>query len=246
MFRKVAVVLLIILIPSLVWANILLRRRGIVAVSGVATTTTTSVAVSYLLEESFDTPTGDGYDNVGWTEDGNMDTDYTTAPAPLEGTQSLFLDSGGGYDTTWIAYTAQDFVSVYMIVNFSTWTGFSNRILLTIEDSDGANLGFLYKSDTEKIGVQHGALDVLSSNVFIANTTYHFWLDYTKGTGADGISRFYYSTNGVKPGTPEAEVTNGDATAQGARIELRSYQAEFDVIYDKLRVDDEVIGSNPP
>ena len=83
------------------------------------------------------------------------------------------------------------------------------------------------------------------------NTTYHFWVNYLKGTGSNAKITAAFSTDGVRPtsGDNYVESTNGTATTNSARITLygpytTSSQC-FDALYDKVRIDDALIGDNP-
>lgn len=44
------------------------------------------------------------------------------------------------------------------------------------------------------------------------NTTYYVWLDYTAGTGTNGVGTWYVSSTGTKPGSPSHTFANGTGT----------------------------------
>jgi hypothetical protein len=79
------------------------------------------------------------------------------------------------------------------------------------------------------------------------DTTYHCWVEYTKGTGANGLLRFYVSTTATKPGSPDCEISNSAETAQANRLYFGTWGAGGGNIYfDKLRISfTAAIGSDP-
>ena len=83
-------------------------------------------------------------------------------------------------------------------------------------------------------------------NVLGTGTTYHVWADFERKTGSsDSTIKVYYSTNATKPGTAEAEIAGGSFSADCGRVNFGTRMDVFDYKFDKVRVDDEIIGSNP-
>jgi hypothetical protein len=80
------------------------------------------------------------------------------------------------------------------------------------------------------------------------NTTYHIWVKYVKGSGANAVIESGFSTDGTRPTSGSAFVTQtvGTATADTDRIMFgQSSSNTVSTYIDKVRVDDAVIGDNP-
>ena len=213
---------------------------------------------SYLISESFDAV---GYDLV-WTESlGTPNEDYTTSPAPLEGTQSLFLDGCGATadQETWTGYTIGAGIKseTYFLVHFTSVpsTGTVERQMATIRNGTGtrATLFLRYVAGTMYMRVQaFGGTAVDTVATMSASTTYHVWFTYIKGGGTDAAATVAFSTNGVRPtsGNNYAISSNGTSTTDGNRLYLGgdNYTSATNctsAIYDKTRVDDVAISDNP-
>ena len=89
----------------------------------------------------------------------------------------------------------------------------------------------------------HGGVCVSGSTPLNTGTTYHFWVEWTQGTGANGTLKLLVSTTGTKPASPEVSITTGTGGAM-SQI-LFGPQSSGNVILDRLLVDDVPIGSNP-
>jgi hypothetical protein len=79
-------------------------------------------------------------------------------------------------------------------------------------------------------------------------TAYHIWLKYIKGTGSNSTVEIYVSANATKPGTPTGSFSGGDGTTQAGKIVLGVIEAtagDENWVYDKIRVSETDIGSNP-
>src|SRR6266436_2575357 len=90
----------------------------------------------------------------------------------------------------------------------------------------------------------HGTVNASATTPIVENTTYHVWVEWTKGTGANGTMKLYLSTTGDKPELPEAQITTGTGKAPRTMI-FGSTIAGQDFIVDRIRVDDIEIGSSP-
>jgi hypothetical protein len=94
------------------------------------------------------------------------------------------------------------------------------------------------------IDVTHGAATSLGTTVISPGTTYHIWVEWTKGTGSNGTMKLFISANGVKPAQPEASLSAGTGGAT-ENIYIGPLSAGPNVIIDRLLVDDVEIGGNP-
>jgi hypothetical protein len=196
-------------------------------------------AQSYLLNEGFE---GAGYENSGWTAFSIIDPDYTANP--LVGSQSLRCSGTSPYiqrpfvpgtsfycyfQVRWLSFAPFKFVTDWLDAGSSSITrvvtdGFPNRL-----------------------SIVHGGASLTGTTVIAPNTTYHVWVEWTRGTGSDGTMRLFISTTGVKPGSPEATITTGTGIGTITKFDIGPFDAAAttDVIYDRVLLDDEPIGSNP-
>jgi hypothetical protein len=72
-------------------------------------------------------------------------------------------------------------------------------------------------------------------------------MQYTKGTGANGITNIWLSADGTKPGTPTASRTTGDATTQAVKLRLAaSTSGNSNVVWDQIYVSATEIGNVDP
>jgi hypothetical protein len=193
-------------------------------------------APTYLLSEGFDATGTPGYDNTGWTESGAANENYTTTI--LHGTQSLNC-SGAQYIQRTFQYSTS--FNLYFRVRWITWSDFKSVIYW---DDSGFNTVANVYGDDNRLQIKHGSVSVNGTTVIAAGTTYHVWVEWTKGTGANGTMKLYMSTTGTKPASAEASITTGNGGAT-QRIYVGPTSAGPNVIFDRILVDDVPIGSNP-
>ncbi len=91
--------------------------------------------------------------------------------------------------------------------------------------------------------LSHGAASGTTSSSFVTGTTYDVWIEWTKGTGANGTLKLFMSSTGIKPATPQANVTAGTGGAV-SRFTLGP-EKSGSVIFDRILVADGPIGSTP-
>jgi hypothetical protein len=151
----------------------------------------------YEFTETFEGSTVDdqsnvGYDNSGWTSyqpGAANNPHYATSPAPLVGSYSLRTatdDLANVGRTT--GYTASGTFGVYCILNVPTvWL--ESHVIWLRNSSDVVVLALRLKSDD---GIfQIGDQQIIDTGVtadasgYNLSTTYHIWLEYIKGTGAN-------------------------------------------------------------
>lgn len=198
-----------------------------------------AAAPTYLVKQGFE---GTGYDNSEtWTENAAPNEDYTTSPAPLVGSQSWQTAAVGGEAYT--SFTAQDEVWAYAMCNIQTLA--DNRNIFQIRDSGGTYVLSLKAYADGHLQILNFATSVNTSAGLISNgTTFHVWLHYIKGTGANSTGELYVSSNDTRPGSPQASTTTAGSTAQAARVAVMGW-SDGNYIWDKVRVDDVSIGSAP-
>ncbi|HXI51970.1 MAG TPA: hypothetical protein VNH84_10710, partial [Candidatus Saccharimonadales bacterium] len=201
---------------------------------GLAVAAAGSARAAILFSEDFE---GLGYENTGWIEAvGSPDPDYTAVP--LHGAQSLRCN-GVQIARRPFAYSTAFYM--YFRVRWNSWDPFNN--VIDWEDPGTATTASIF-ADASKLQITHGGHSQLGTTTILENTTYHIWLEWTKGTGSDGTFAMYISTDGVKPGSPEANVTNGNGNAVD-RMFVGPFSDGEDVIFDEILVSDAPIGDSP-
>jgi len=190
-------------------------------------------APAYLLTEGFEGP---GYENSDWIEHGAPNPDYTAIV--LHGSQSLNC-AGEQYLERPFAFTSSFYL--YFKVRWNVWGDYNSIIYW--DDPDWNIVAGLY-ADDNRLEVDHGSAYAVGTTTIVANTTYHLWVEWTKGTGNNGTMKLFISTTGVKPATPEANITAGNGGAT-QRIYIGPTSSGPNVIFDRILVDDVPIGSNP-
>ena len=252
---KKFIVLLLILIPVAVWGF----GKGVGGKGIAAKNAGGAPAPTYLLSEDFDGAgdcySGDAtYNNCSgeWTINGDLDVnDFKNTLAGNDGTYSLRLAEA---DTTSIGITRAlaggdvTAASTYFMWNFDSFIG--NRpdaIQAFLVGYNAAVDGLAWYCRWVKSGevTCHIGTDSGSVGTFSEDTWYHIWIDYTKGSGANGTLTVTFETSATK-GAADLSLVSGDGDSYGA-LQLRDADLESSVgqHFDKIRVDDVEIGSNP-
>src|SRR5262249_23231251 len=141
----------------------------------------------------------------GWTAIGSPNPDYSAAP--LHGAQSLRC-TGSQLIRRSFQYSSSFYM--YFQARWLIWSPFNN--VVDWEDSNTATTASVY-ADSSKLLLMHGGVQALGSTTILENTTYHIWVEWTRGSGNNGTMRLYLSTSGIKPSTPDASISNGTGQA---------------------------------
>jgi hypothetical protein len=193
-------------------------------------TVTSSSAPTYLFTEGFEGP---GYENSDWFEDGAVNEDYTTVV--LDGAHSLnFSDS----ELALRSLELGDEFHTYFQVRWLTWVGY--RSLVSWDDGAWNVMASLY-TENNVLRIAHGGTGVNGTTVINPNTTYHVWMEWTRGAGNNGTMKLYVSPTGAKPTTPDASITTGNGGL--VRRMVLGALGGGNVVMDRLLVDDVPIGS---
>jgi hypothetical protein len=176
-----------------------------------------------------------GYD-LSWTESNNPNEDYTTAPAPLEGAQSLYVNGQAAGANTYLTITASDNVYAFWLLHVVD-DPTAYRSMAYITDSGGNTLCDL------SVGPDGGGyFQILGgtgssgTTAITEDTTLRIWFEHEKGTGANGVARLYISTTDTKPAAT-LTMSNGSTTAQAARFYLGTWASGGgNVIHDNLKI----------
>lgn len=209
---------------------------GGAVIGGGAALVAVAVGGSFDFIENFETA-GTGYDNSGWSAANSPNPTYATAPAPLEGTQSLRLTANASISRSYSGST----VNLYLRLNITTWSDFND----IVEVLDGS-FGTVFKIGLwtpNVLWISSGGASPVGATALSTGTTYHIWGDYTKGTGANGVAHLYVSTTATKPGSPECTITTSTAATDVSSIYFKCGTATF--IQDRIILNSTTIGSNP-
>jgi len=189
----------------------------------------------YFPNEGFEGP---GFENSGWIKHGAPNEDYTDAV--LHGAQSLYCSNAA-----FISHSFQmtDRFNVYFRVRWNAWGDFNNVIFwydsafiitarITVNPLNGI------------VTLHHGSVTAQSTAPVRLNTTYHMWVEWTKGIGIDGTLLLYFSTDGKKPALPNASIITGNGRAIDS-INIGPTTPGQRVVYDRILASDLPIGDSP-
>lgn len=174
----------------------------------------TPSAPAYAFTETFegsqtDSQGGTGYDNTGWTSStaSNVPRD-TTPPSPLAGTYSWLSATSGILSRT---ITTTGTFYWYCMINLSTAT--ANELMFELRDAGAATVGGVRLRATNAVRIEQAGVNSANTanGTLAATTTYHLWIDWEKGTGANGVMRLYINSSATKPAA-SLTITNGAAT----------------------------------
>jgi hypothetical protein len=201
---------------------------------------------TWILNETFET--NPGYDNT-WSEviggDGVVNEDYTTA---LAGSQSLLIScpsSDQARLTNYFTATHSD-VHCYFQVRFNTFPG-TGQVWWRLQDTTPATVLSLELTASQQIRIRAGTGTAATVSAISTGTTYHFWVRYTKGTGANAFGSAGFSTDGTKPtsGNQFTSVSNGSSATDAKLVLLATTgNVTHEFIFDNVRIDDSSIGNN--
>lgn len=209
-----------------------------------------SAGPTYVLQENFD---GTGYQNT-WVEvgSGTINEDYATSPAPLEGTQSLYISASvQNPRTTNVLAVTYDSLYGYAQVHWTTIPSSTGIKWLAFQCA-GTNV-FSVESRGTTNGVMMRAANTAiftTTGIMPQDSTFYIWWGYTKGTGNNASAYFAYSGDTTKPSAGASNyISTATGNASGAvEVCLLGLQANatMTLIYDKLRLSATDIGNDPP
>lgn len=204
-----------------------------------------AAAPTYLFEENFE---GTGYENVVFVSGSHVDPDYTTSP--LEASHSLKLGASSYIQFT--NSTSLDEMWLYFMIR-PQGSGFNWYIHRGIQSGLST---VTYEVDITSGGllrVTCGTANNATTGTLSAGTDYHVWIHYLKGGGAnDDTLEAWFNTTDTLPasdgpgGVKHAKITTGSLDRQVKHFQLGYVSGSVTNIYDKVRLDDEAIGSSPP
>ncbi len=181
---------------------------------------------------------------AGWTNVGSPNWDYSAVP--LADAQSVYMATAGASVRSRIDWADLTEVFVYFLLRFTNGTGpaaGSVALGAVSENGSAASRLALTVSSAERLAFGGSPTATIS-----VDTTYHVWLRYKQGTGANAEGEIGFSTDGVRPtsGTNWAVTLVSSLTNLGGRLWLGPSAATlgYDVIFDNIRVAATQIGDN--
>lgn len=191
------------------------RRRALLT-RGASAAAGSGDACSSCTNETFE---GAGFALTGWRVGDNSagvvtNADCTVSPAPLAGSQSLFIqnpDSQAAYISKTIASSANVGFRFMMVLSNSV---VNNIQLITLDDNVGGSMASIQIQDSS-LRIVHGTANATTVADLTAGTTYYVWGYRAAGSGANGVGKIAFSTTKTKPtsGDNFATVTTGSTTA---------------------------------
>lgn len=214
---------------------------------------TASAPPTYLLEETFDST---GYD-LGvcgtapcWTEilnEGIVNEDYATSPAPLDGTYSLLLDENGTGQPIAKLVLADPLPNAYIKFRmYGTKVSSGNAAIVKLYGTTTTQCDTLIASFSVD-GSERWVIDSNLSNVsglWVSATTFngYLWLEYEKGQASNGIGRLYASDTNTKPALPEVTKSTISVALDVECIYFSVTDATATLnIFDNICVDNDII-----
>lgn len=193
---------------------------------------------SWLVNENCE---GTGLPAAWTTVSGTPNWDYTTVP--LADAQSLYVPSAASAQRSRVDFTDKAEVWIYFLLRLTNGSPPGSGITI---GGLGPNGGALSQNFSIDVNVSPKFGTAQPVGVFIADTTYHVWLYYKQGTGANAVISTGFSTTGVRPtsGNNFAQVTNNAGTNLGGRWFLGPTvtTANYDLIWDNIRIANSQIG----
>lgn len=189
-----------------------------------------------LLCENFE---GVGYDETvagDWQENpaagGTIDPDEQGTV--LRGSDSLEITNGatlGSHVDHDIAAVSGDTVWVHCMLR-ATETENMSYIIDVLDSLDARVVAYrLIAGGVGRIYCGGNA----SGPALADNTTYHVWISYHKGTGADAYVQLWVSANSTR-GAVDALIVNGTSTTDVAKIRLFNGLANQTIFFDQVYV----------
>jgi hypothetical protein len=210
------------------------------AFAGNATLAPSGGGASYLYQQDFES----GTEPTGWTHGGTVNYNYTAAP--LVGSKSLSISAAG-----WADYTFGSSYSELYCYFVCYFTAYNTALVNQAWQVNGANTQFSMKLDSTGhafVMVPDGSHQSAATVTALPlSTLVHVWTHFKVGSGTNAIGSVGWSTDGTMPtsGNQYAQYTTGTSTTNFNTLDMEDLGASVAVIYDKIRIAQSSIGSNP-
>lgn len=225
-------IFLIVWILWCLWPILLCGQIGMTGLGGmtgdVGMTSVTNAAATnqFFFAENFET----GSTNVWTPSAAGFDTNYATAP--LVGTYSMRVFGAAGLVDNTSPIAGADNLYGFFRIKIAN-EGAASSLAIAFARNDVLDEGkFRFHTDGT-ISAWNGTQSTSSGAVWSINTEYYCWMRWSKGTGANGQTDIYLSSNSTKPGSPTVTLNNGDSANQPDVIVVYG-NADDDVKIDRI------------
>lgn len=201
----------------------------------VLTGIVSSGGVTYDFDENFETATT-GYEETGWTTVGAGNPALSSAV--LQGSQVLTTSTGTNLSGARRNRSATGEVWFY-------WQMYcvSGVVDDTFFFAD-SGLGNNYLSFSGgKARIRLGGSISAGPSTFPLDTKMHVWYRFQPGSGTANAD-LYYSTDGVRPASPQASVTGATYTTEADRPYWHN-RSTYAIYFDRIIINSTAIGDNP-
>lgn len=196
------------------------------------------------LSEGFE---GTGYENAGWVEvlgGGTVNEDYTSLV--YDGSQALRITSVASAESSTTFTFSGTATEVWLFVAIRTlaFSSTVQEIIKFLDASDNIVGRLKMVASNDSIYMQHGTVN--STNLNPAAGYFVIWIRWKIEVGVnDGEMDLYYASGSeTRPGSPNVSITTGDGDTPVKKVVLATWDSG-DLAFDKLRVSENEIGSDP-
>ena len=182
---------------------------------------------------------GTGYDSddMTWAEFGSPEADEDYTSTVLRGSQSLYIADGNGSART--SWAEADSVFFHFSIQWDADAASDNSIM-RMNDSNGDYVFLMRTQADSTIETYHGPVGghTESDSAFIQDSTYHFWGEWKRGSGSNGVSKIW-----VTEGTTRSSFidtifcSTGTATNKVTDIRfLNTAVGNQNLIFDQIEI----------
>lgn len=216
-------------------------------ISGCSGAPTASGSSGCLVRETFEGSTlcysgfTSNCNNAWYFAENSLQFNYTTSPAPLQGSYSAYFPDNGTFPDGMLAFTASATSYAGAIVNLNTYTANQAYGLIQTETSQGATLcqvvfNTFSPATLQVVNSGGTSQQITVTGGFTAGATYYVELEGVVGTGANATCTAKLSTNGTSWGYTVSS-TNGTWTTNLDYVEIgQTGYTGINKIVDDIRV----------
>lgn len=180
---------------------------------------------------------------VGWTADtsGGGTIDYNDDANPLSGSYSLSIQPSSveTYDSVATPdFTAKSTIEVSLEYDTVAAANFDVKFVGLYDASDNeVAYAALMTNGRYKLG--QGTTAISSNDVYDEDTKTYIWIEYTKGTGSNGVAKLYWSDTSTKPGSAGLSISDGTGTAEITYVKLMNRnRGLWTAYFDNVTIDE--------
>jgi hypothetical protein len=181
--------------------------------------------VPFLTNQTFEMPVTGFANNETWVTAGTGTVNPVYATSPIQGTQSLLIQTSAQQASAYHTFTAQSTLFVKFRFRIDLGTTSLNPIIATIRNGTTvlATLSMAGTSSHLLRVTSGGGTANSSTDVIPTGTDLYGWFEYAAGTGSNAVARAGWATTDTKPtlvatGGKTCVSSNGTATASANRL----------------------------